>query len=86
MPEIQPTAAWEFQRALEILERGLGDNDYLVGNRFSAADILVAQTLQWGVVFKQPIEQPNLQAYRERLMSRPAMTKALAREKAALEA
>ncbi|WP_421867146.1 glutathione S-transferase family protein [Motiliproteus sp.] len=82
--QIQPTCEWEFQRALQVLSQGLGEQDYLVGNRFSAADILTAQTLQWGTLFKQAIEQPNLQAYRERLLARPAVARAKQREADAL--
>ncbi len=85
LPEIFGTAGWEFQQALKILSQGLGDNEYLLGDHFSAVDILVAQTLNWGVMFKQPVEQPNLVAYLERLMARPARVAALQRETQALE-
>lgn len=85
LPTIMATAQWEFQQALSILSQGLGDNDYLLGERFSAVDILAAQTLLWGVLFKQPIEQANLQAYIQRLKSRPAMAAAALREQQALE-
>lgn len=81
---IMATAQWEFQQALSLLSQGLADNDYLLGPQFSAVDILVAQTLLWGLWFKQPIEQPNLQAYIERLKSRPAMAAAAQRELQAL--
>ena len=61
------------------------DKDYLMGAAFSAVDILVAHTLNWGVKFEQPIPQANLNAYRERVMARPARAKALARETQSLE-
>ncbi len=83
--EIFATASWEYQKALEVLSQGLGDKDYLLGDSFTAVDILIAHTLQWGVKFEQPIEQVNLNAYRERLLARPAMAKALAREIQALK-
>ena len=83
--EIFATASWEFQQALKILSQGLGDKDYLLGAAFSAVDILVAHTLNWGVKFEQPIPQANLNAYRERVMARPAGAKALARETQSLE-
>lgn len=79
------TAAWEFQKALKILSQGLGDNSYLLGDRFSAVDILAAQTLAWGIKFEQPVEQENLKAYLERLMARPAREAAAQRERSALE-
>jgi glutathione S-transferase len=83
--EIFPTAAWEFQKALALLSQGLGDQEYMLGDQFSAVDILIAHTLNWGVKFGQPVEQDNLNAYLKRVISRPAMAKALARETAALQ-
>ncbi|MEH6470469.1 MAG: glutathione S-transferase family protein [Halopseudomonas sp.] len=85
VPAIFATAEWEFQQALAVLSRGLGDNDYMLGDSFGAVDILVGHILNWGLKFKQPIEQANLNAYRERVMSRPAQVKALERETQAME-
>ncbi len=78
--EIFETAAWEYQQALELLSTGLGDNNYILGDSFSAADILLGHTLMWGVNFKQPTEQANLVAYLERLVNRPARLKAIEKE------
>jgi glutathione S-transferase len=79
--EILPTAAWEFQQALILLSEGLADKDYILGDQFSGADILLSHTINWGVVFKQPVEQTNLSDYRERCMQRPALAQAKQREK-----
>lgn len=82
--EIFDTAAWEFQKALTLFSQGLGDQDYILGSDFSAADILLAHTLFWGMAFKQPIEQENLKAYIGRVGIRPALSSARAREQSAL--
>ncbi len=84
--EIFPSAGWEFQRALKRLSEGLGDQDYLLGDSFSLADIFIGHTLFWGMAFKQPIEAPNVRAYVERLGQRPALKAARSREQAAMEA
>ncbi len=81
-PEIFETAAWEFQNALEVFSMGLGVQDYILGDQFSAADILLAHTLFWGMAFKQPIEQENLKAYVGRTGVRPALAAARAKEQA----
>lgn len=78
------TAAWEFQKALKLLSAGLGDQDYILGDEFSAADILIAHTLRWGVSFQQPVEQENLKAYLERMESRDGCKQAWAKEKSVL--
>ena len=80
--EIFPTAAWEFQKALGLFSKGLGESPYILGDNFSAADILLTQTLFWAISFKQEIPQTNLQEYIERLRNRPALLKAKEREQA----
>ena len=76
----------EFQQALELLSDGLGEHDFILGDHFSGADILLAHTLFWGMAFKQPIEQDNLKAYIGRMGVRPALGKAREVEQSALEA
>lgn len=78
--DIFPTASWEFQQALTLLSLGLGKKDFILGGQFSAADILLGQTLIWGLAFGQAINQENLIAYHQRLSARPALAKARARE------
>lgn len=74
------TANWEYQVALGILEEGLGDKPYILGDHFQAVDIILCHCLRWGVAFKQPLEQASLQSYLERLSLRPALEMAQKRE------
>jgi glutathione S-transferase len=78
------TAQWEFQTALKLFSEGLGDNDFILGNDFTAADILLGHCLFWGLAFKQSIEQENLKAYLGRVGARPALVAARKRESSAL--
>ena len=82
-PDVIATAEWEFQQALKLLSEGLGERDYILGKEFSAADILIAHSLFWGMACKQPIEQENLKAYIGRCGIRPALAAARAKEQAA---
>lgn len=84
VPAILPVCAWEFQRALSALERRYHGQENLVGNTFTLADLFLAHTLSWAVSMKHRLPEPLL-AYRERHTKRPAMAKAVAREKAAAE-
>lgn len=83
VPQIIKTAEWEFQRALALLEQGLGDKQYILGDNFSGADILLAHTLIWAINFKQAVDQINLQQYVQRMRDREALTRAIAKEEAA---
>ena len=63
-------------KALMPLEEMLEEREYLVGN-FTAADIMLGHAIyQAGQLMNQ--SSPNLQAYRERIASRPAFAKILA--------
>jgi glutathione S-transferase len=84
VPEIMKTAEWEFQQALSLLEKGLGNNEYILGSEFSAADILICHTLIWGINFKQVVEQDNLNQYVQRLRERDALKRAISKEEASL--
>ncbi|MFT5131658.1 MAG: glutathione S-transferase [Gammaproteobacteria bacterium] len=85
VPDIIETAEWEFQCALKLLEQGLGDNQYILGDNFSGADILLAHTLIWGINFKQNVDQKNLQGYIERMRAREALVRAIAKEEASIK-
>lgn len=80
--EIFPTAIWEFQTAANLLSEGLGEKPYLLGDAFSAVDILLAHTLMWAVAFEQVLPQQNLTDYLNRCQQRPALQRVLARESA----
>ncbi len=80
LPAIFDTAAWEFQQALKLLDKGLDDNKFILGEHFSAADILIGHTLNWAINFEQPIEQNKLKQYQERVCSRGALKRAILRE------
>jgi glutathione S-transferase len=83
VPQIIGTAQWEFARAGEVLSKGLADRAYLVGNRFTAADIMVAHTLGWARAAGVPIDHDNLEAYADRQLAHPALARARGREAAA---
>jgi glutathione S-transferase len=80
---IMDTARWEFARATKVLAQGLGDREFIVGDTFTVADILLANTLNWARVRNVEITDATLNAYADRLLSRPALLRALEREKTA---
>lgn len=74
-----PTPAG-FQAALSRLDSALTNGPYLLGERFSAADIMLGGTLGWAHDVL-PAEGPIL-AYLVRLAARPAFTRAMVRDAA----
>ena len=81
VPEIKETAVWEFQRAATRLAKGLRGKEYLVGDRFTMADLLAAHTLSWARAFRVQHDVESLEEYRAKQFSRPALQAAQEREK-----
>ncbi len=67
------TAAWEFARAAGMLATGLGGNTWILGDTFSVADVLLGHTLAWAHACKLELVAPNVQAYAQRVLARPAL-------------
>jgi len=80
-PSILPVAKWEFDKAAALAEAMMPNTPYLLGDELSVADILLAHTLMWATVFEQTLP-PKLTAFRDRLQTRPALAKALAKTEA----
>ena len=69
-----------WDRVIETLLQGLGDADWLVGNRFSAADVLVGSSVYFMRLFGALPREAKLEAYADRCVARPAYARALARD------
>lgn len=78
--EVQPTqAAWgNYDRVLAALERGLSTGPYILGETFSAADIMIGSGVHFGLAFGLMDERPAFAAYRDRIVSRDAFKRARA--------
>ena len=49
---------------------------YLLGEQFTAADVVIGSGLRWGMMFKLIPERPEFAAYVDRLSQRPALKRA----------
>jgi glutathione S-transferase len=61
---------------LAVLEAAVTDREYLVGDRFSAADVYVGSHIGWGMRFGTIETRPAFERYFERLSARPAAIRA----------
>jgi glutathione S-transferase len=80
VPAVVETAVKEFAVALGVLEEGLGAKPFILGEAFTAADILIIQTLLWAKKRDVLPESERLLAYVNRAVCRPAYARALVRE------
>ena len=66
-----------FLAAAQVVEDALAGHDYLVADRFGAADVVVSANLFFGKRLGLVEGLPNIDAYLERLDGRPARQRAL---------
>ncbi len=70
----------DYETTIETIATQLRKGPYLLGDRFTAADVLWATALNWTMGFKIVPELPEFKAYVERVTARPAFVKATARD------
>lgn len=67
-----------YDNAVNALEQMLTGRDYVCGKTFTAADVYVGSTVDWGLTFKSIPTRPPFEAYAARLRERPAYRSAKA--------
>jgi glutathione S-transferase len=88
-------AKWEYRAAqagwgdwdnmLTAIERAIGDGPFLLGERFTMADVIFGGTLRYMLLFTMLDPRPAYLAYVERCDARPAYQRAQARNAAIIE-
>jgi glutathione S-transferase len=66
----------DYDTMMKTLQGQLGDGPYLLGERFTAVDVLWGTALRWTTMFKLVPETPAIAAYVQRVTSRPAAERA----------
>jgi len=61
---------------LNTLEKTVSACNYLVGDKFSAADLYLGAQLGWGMMFGALEKRPAFEAYWNRIKDRPAAIRA----------
>ena len=77
--EMNPVAAgWgEAQRVFDVIDVALAKGPWILGEDFSAADIVIGSALNFSVrLFKMVPSRPSFEAYIARCMARPAFQRA----------
>jgi glutathione S-transferase len=75
------TSGWgNYDAMIEVLEKGVDRGPWLLGAKFSAADVLVGSSVCFMKAFGVLPDSAPLRAYAERCLARPAYQKAMARD------
>lgn len=70
----------DLEATLDIVSSSLKPGPYLLGEQFTAADMVVGSTLRWGMMFKLIPERPEFLAYTARIADRPAFKRSEAKD------
>jgi len=77
IPQLVELAKAEFKQLAKTLDKWIESRSYLVGDRFSGADIALVYDLNWAGGLGLLKDFVNLQDYRKELSERPAFPKHL---------
>ncbi len=65
-----------FEATMNALEGAVSGGDYLLGERFTAADVYLGSHIGWGMAFGTIEKRPAFERYWARLSARPAAVRA----------
>ena len=68
----------DFDTVMNVVAKAVEPGPYLMGEQFTAADVVVGSTLRWGMMFGLLPTRPEFMAYVGRLEQRPALQRATA--------
>lgn len=74
--KVLDTTHWEFNKSLQALEHYLDNQQFVIDDQFTMADILISHTLHWANSAKFKISQ-HLLDYTSRMYLRPACKRAI---------
>jgi glutathione S-transferase len=71
----------DYDTVMDVVAQAVAQGPYLLGDRFTAGDVIVGSTLRWGMMFKLLPERPEFVSYAARLAARPALQRSEAKDK-----
>jgi len=70
----------DFDTTMNTVAAAVEKGPYLMGEQFTAADVVVGSHIRWGMMFKMIPERPEFIAYAARISARPAAKRAEAKD------
>ena len=72
----------DYDTVMETIANTVATGPYLLGEQFTAADVVIGSGLQWGTLMKAVPERPEFAGYLRRLQARPALQRSFAKNQA----
>jgi glutathione S-transferase len=71
----------DFGTVINVVADTVARGPYILGEQFTAADVVIGSTLRFGMLFKLLPERPEFTTYTGRLAQRPALQRAETKDK-----
>jgi glutathione S-transferase len=71
----------DFDTVMNVVAQAVAGGPYIMGEQFTAADVVIGSDLRFGMMFKLLPERAEFTAYTGRLAQRPALQRAEAKDK-----
>jgi glutathione S-transferase len=66
----------DFDTTMNVLARAVEKGPWLMGDQFTAADVVIGANIRWGTIFKLIPERKEFLDYSARIAARPAVQRA----------
>jgi glutathione S-transferase len=70
----------DFDTTMDVVAKAVTPGPFLMGDKFTAADVVIGSTLRWGTMFKMIPERKEFTDYIARFVDRPAAKRAQAKD------
>ncbi len=71
----------DFDTTMNVLAKAVEKGPWLMGEQFTAADVVIGANIRWGMIFKMIPERKEFADYAARIAARPAAQRAEAKDK-----
>ena len=71
----------DFDTTMNVLAKAVEKGPWLMGEQFTAADVVIGANIRWGMMFKMIPERKEFADYAARIAARPAAQRAEAKDK-----
>jgi len=71
----------DFETVMNVLAKAVEKGPWLMGEQFTAADVVIGSNIRWGTIFKLLPERKEFLDYSARIAARPAAQRAEAKDK-----
>jgi glutathione S-transferase len=71
----------EFDTTMDVIAKAVEKGPWLLGEQFTAADVVIGANIRWGMIFKLIPERKEFLEYAARIAARPAAQRAESKDK-----